>query len=57
MGNNNELTQMKKKLRYYDIVHVDILTSNTVIDLIATFKPSHALQIHDAIISAKAIVF
>jgi hypothetical protein len=57
MGNKNELAQMKKKLRYYDIVHVDKFISNTAIDLIATFKLSHALQIPDAIIGATAIVY
>ena len=57
MGNKTELTQMKKKLRYYDIVHVDKLISNTAIDLIATFKLSHALQIPDAIIGATAVVY
>ena len=57
MGNKNELMQMKKKLHYYDIVHVDKWISDKAIELIATFKLSHALQIPDAIIGATAIIY
>lgn len=57
MANKAELAQMKKKLRYYDIVHVDSHISKTAIELIESFKHSHGLQIPDAIIGATAIVY
>jgi predicted nucleic acid-binding protein len=57
MGDKTELQQMKKKLRYFDIVHVDKAISKMAIDLIAEFKLSHGLQIPDAIIGATAIVY
>ncbi|MCX7096387.1 MAG: type II toxin-antitoxin system VapC family toxin [Methylococcales bacterium] len=57
MGDKTELLQMKKKLRYFDIVHVDKDISKMAIDLIAEFKLSHSLQIPDAIIGATAIIY
>ena len=57
MANKQELAQMKKKLRYYDIIHVDKLISDKAIDLIEAFKLSHGLQIPDAIIGATAIIY
>lgn len=57
MGDKNELAQMKKKLRYFDIVHIDKNISQMAVDLIAKFKLSHGLQIPDAIIGATAIVY
>ena len=57
MGNKAELAQMKKKLRFYDIVQVDSHISKMAIELIESFKLSHNLQIPDAIIGATAIVY
>ncbi len=57
MGNKAELLQMKKKLCYYDIVHVDSSISKIAIELIENFNLSHGLQIPDAIIGATAIVY
>ncbi len=57
MGNKAELAQMKKKLRFYDIVQVDSHISKVAIELIERFKLSHSLQIPDAIIGATAIVY
>lgn len=56
MGNKAELAQMKKKIKYYDIIHFDSHISQKSIDLIESFKLSHHLQIPDAIIGATAIV-
>ncbi|RNL50227.1 type II toxin-antitoxin system VapC family toxin [Pedobacter jejuensis] len=56
MGNKIELAQMKKKIKYYDIIHFDINISQKSIELIERFKLSHHLQIPDAIIGATAIV-
>ena len=57
MGNKSELVQMKKKLRYYDIVHVDSPISKMAIELIENYNLSHGLQIPDAIIGATAIIY
>ena len=57
MGNKNELSQMKKKIQYYDIIQIDKIISEKAIELIENFKLSHGLQIPDAIIAATAIVY
>jgi predicted nucleic acid-binding protein len=57
MGNKTELAQMKKKLKYYDIIHIDKDISKKSIELIESFKLSHHLQIPDAIIGASSIVY
>jgi len=57
MGDKTELAQMKKKCRYFDILHVNTEVSLLAIELIANFKLSHGLQIPDAIIGATAIVY
>ncbi|MFC1223681.1 type II toxin-antitoxin system VapC family toxin [Pedobacter sp. BG31] len=56
MGNKAELEQMKKKIKYYDIIHFDSYISQKSIELIENFRLSHHLQIPDAIIGATAIV-
>lgn len=56
MGNKVELAQMKKKIKYYDIIHFDTHISQKSIELIESFKLSHHLQIPDAIIGATAII-
>ncbi|SFA48735.1 hypothetical protein SAMN04488511_107206 [Pedobacter suwonensis] len=56
MGNKAELAQMKKKIKYYDIIHFNSHISQKSIELIEGFKLSHHLQIPDAIIGATAIV-
>ena len=57
MGNKTELAQMKKKIRYYDVVEIDIPTSKLAAELMEKFKLSHNLQIPDAIIGATAITY
>lgn len=56
MGNKAELGQMKKKLHYYDIVHVDSSISIIAIELIENSNLSHGLQIPDAL-SARQRLF
>ena len=56
MRNKNELAQMKKKIKYFDIVQFDDLISEKSIDFIAQFRLSHGLQIPDAIIGATAVI-
>lgn len=57
MGNKAELAQMKKKIRFYDVIHLDKDISEKAMSLIEQFSLSHRLQIPDAIIGASAIVY
>lgn len=56
MGNKTEMAQMKKKLRYYDVIKIDASISMLATDLIESYKLSHSLQIPDALIGATAII-
>ena len=56
MGNKTELAQMKKKIKYYDVVQIDEGISQKAIEFIESFRLSHGLQIPDAIIGATAAV-
>ncbi|MCC7244951.1 MAG: type II toxin-antitoxin system VapC family toxin [Saprospiraceae bacterium] len=56
MGNKDKLAQMKKKIRYYDIIQIDEFISAKAVELIETYKLSHGLQIPDAIIGATAVI-
>jgi predicted nucleic acid-binding protein len=56
MGNKTELAQMKKKLKYFDVIQFDDMISEKAIELIENFRLSHNLQIPDAIIGATAII-
>ena len=56
MGNKTELTQMKKKIKYFDILHFDEQISEKAIELMMLFHLSHGLLIPDAIIGAGSIV-
>jgi predicted nucleic acid-binding protein len=56
MGNKRELEQMKKKIKYYDVVQMDESISVLAINFVETYKLSHGLSIPDAIIGATAIV-
>ncbi|TWR29660.1 type II toxin-antitoxin system VapC family toxin [Mucilaginibacter pallidiroseus] len=56
MGNKAELQNMKKKIRFYDIIEIDSESSALATDLIEKFRLSHNLQIPDAIIGASAII-
>jgi predicted nucleic acid-binding protein len=55
MGNKTELAQMKRNIRYYDIVEIDTEISKLATTLIENFRLSHSLQIPDAIIGATAV--
>jgi len=56
MGNKVELAQMKRKIRYYDVVDIDIATSKLAANLVENYKLSHNLQIPDAIIAATSVI-
>ncbi len=57
MGNKKELSAMKKKIKYYEIVQIDENISMKAIEFIEMYKLSHGLQIPDAIIGATAVVY
>jgi predicted nucleic acid-binding protein len=56
MGNKKELQEMKKKIKYYDVIEVDVEISKLATQLIDQFNLSHRLLIPDAIIAACAVV-
>lgn len=55
--NKTEASQLKKKLKSYNIVHFNHETSRLAIDLIEKYKLSHGLLIPDAIIAATALTY
>ncbi|MCR8557870.1 type II toxin-antitoxin system VapC family toxin [Mucilaginibacter sp. BJC16-A38] len=57
MSNKTELAQLKKKIKFYDVIDIDINTSKMASSLIENFKLSHGLQIPDAIIGATAVIY
>jgi len=57
MGNKNELAQMKKRIKFYDVVQIDKAISEKAIEFIEKYKLSHGLQIPDAIIGATSIAY
>lgn len=56
MGNKGELAEMKKRLKFYGVVHIDREISEKSVELISRYKLSNNLQIPDAIIAATSIV-
>jgi predicted nucleic acid-binding protein len=48
MSNKKELADMKKKLRVYDVLHINEATSLKSVQLIEAYKLSHGLSIPDA---------
>ena len=56
MGNKTELAQMRKRLSFYDVVHLNESISAQAIFLLEQFKLSHDLQIPDALIGATALI-
>ncbi len=56
MSNKTELAQMKKKIKYFDVVQFDEQVSEKAIELMLLFNLSHGLLIPDAIIGAAAIL-
>jgi predicted nucleic acid-binding protein len=57
MGNKAELAQMKKKLKYYDVIEIDPAISKLATELVEKFRLSNGLQIPDAIIGATSIIY
>ena len=57
MGNKTELQQMKKKIKHFNIVHLNEAASQKSIELIADYRLSHGLLIPDALIGAMALTY
>jgi len=57
MSNKSEIIQMKKYLRYYDIIHISKQVSELAMNLVYDYHLSHNLQIPDSIIGATAIEY
>jgi hypothetical protein len=56
MRNKTELIQAKKKIRYFDVVEINLEISKLATHYIEDFNLSHGLQIPDAIIGATAVI-
>lgn len=56
MRDKEELAQMKKKIKYYDVVQMDEEISTKAVEFIESYKLSHGLSIPDAIIGATAVI-
>ena len=56
MANKQELAQMKKKIKYFDIIQIDTISSKLAISLVEKYRLSNGLAIPDALIAASAIV-
>lgn len=54
--NKVNLTEIEKRLEYYDIIHFDEAVSRKALDFVKDYRLSHGLQIPDAIIGATAVV-
>jgi predicted nucleic acid-binding protein len=57
MSNKNEMQQMTKKLKHYNILHINDLSSLKAMDMLHQFKLSHGMKIPDALIGAMAITY
>ena len=55
--NKNELLKLKRKIKKYNIIHFNDVTSKLAINLAEKYYLSHGLLIPDAIIAATAITF
>jgi predicted nucleic acid-binding protein len=56
MGNKTELAQMRKRLGFYDVIHLNETISAQAVFLLEQFRLSHNLQIPDALIGSTALV-
>lgn len=55
--NKNELIRLKQKIKNYNIIHFNDVTSKLAINLAEKYYLSHGLLIPDAIIASTAITF
>jgi hypothetical protein len=57
MSNKNEMQQMVKKIKHYNILHLNQLSSEKALELLLNFRLNHAMQIPDALIGGMAIAY
>jgi predicted nucleic acid-binding protein len=57
MANKIELQQMKKKIKHFNVVHLNEKASQKSTELIADYRLSHGLMIPDALIGAMALTY
>lgn len=57
MGNKTELSQMKRKIKFYDTVEINEDISKLATIFVENFRLSKNLQIPDAIIGATAVIY
>jgi predicted nucleic acid-binding protein len=55
--NKNELLKLKRKIKNYNIIHFNDVTSKLALNFTEKYFLSHGLLIPDAIIAATAITF
>ena len=57
MSNKTEMQQMVKKIKHYNILHINEHASKKSMELLLQFRLSHALKIPDALIGGMAIAY
>jgi predicted nucleic acid-binding protein len=57
MSNKNELQQMKRKIKHFNIVHLNEAASQKSVELFTQYRLSHGLKIPDALIGAMAVTY
>jgi predicted nucleic acid-binding protein len=57
MANKTEMQQMVKKLKHYNILHINQISSEKSLELLLQFRLNHTLQIPDALIGGMAIAY
>lgn len=57
MRDKKEMQQLQKKIKNYNILHINHHISLKATDLMRDFRLSHGLQIPDAMIAAMAITY
>ena len=50
MGNKNELAQMKKRIKFYDVVQIDSAISVNAIELIESYRLRACLKLYSLLI-------
>ena len=56
MGNKTELDRMRKRLNFFDVVHLNEAISAQTVFLLEQFRLSHNLQIPNVLIGAMALI-
>lgn len=57
MQNKKEMSELQKKIKNYNILHINHHVSLKATNLMRDFRLSHSLQIPDALIGAMAITY